>query len=297
MKKPIILSIVAILLFFSFSCQTNQSDQDNELINKTYNIDSLNEVGEHIREVFYSLPSPIEMATIIIQTDVEFTPTILNSVHNLKNYTTTESMAINLGIYGADLSFTSLFNNKQNSLEYFYSIKILADNLGILEAMTDSTMQEIESNISDNDVLIKIISESFFKSDAYLKETQKENIATLIVLGAWIESLYIAIELTEVSIENIDLVQRIVDQRLILENVLLLLNSIEDEKVAELSSSFSDISNSFNSLVLEEKKEVYDEYADTMRVKTITKYDITQEKYTNLYNKVLEVRNYYISLN
>jgi len=297
MKKSIILPISVFLIFFSVSCQTTQNDNENDLMNKTYNIDSLNEVSEHIREVFYSLPSPIEMATIIKQTGVDFTPSILNPVENLKKYTTNESMAINLGIYGADLSFTSLFDKKQNSLEYFYSIKTLADNLGILEAMSDSTMQEIETNISDNDVLIKIISESFFKSDAYLKETQKENIATLIVLGAWIESLYIAIELTEVSVENIDLVQRIVDQRLILENVLLLLNSIEDKKVAELSSSFSEISNSFNNLILIEKKEVYDEYTDTMRVKTIFKYDITQEKYTNLYNKVIEIRNYYISLN
>ncbi len=297
MKKTIILPIVILLLFFSFSCKNSQNEENNELINKSYDIDSLNEVGTHIKEVFYSLPSPIEMATIIKQTNVEFSPSILNPSENLKNYTTMEAMAINLGIYGADLSFTSLFDKKQNSLEYFYSVKKLADNLGILEAMSDSTMQEIEANIADNDVLVKIISESFFQSDAYLKETQKENVATLIVLGAWIESLYIALELTEVSIENVDLVQRIIDQRLILENVILLLGSIEDKKVNELSSSFSDISESFNNLVIIEKKEVYDEYADTMRTKTITKYDITQEKYTDLYEKVLEVRNYYISLN
>ncbi len=300
MKNKLILPIIILLLALTLSCEMNNGSDNNnknDILTKTYNIDSINGVGEQIKEVFYSLPSPIEMAMIMKHADAEFLPEILNEQKNLQNYATTEAMAVNLGIYGADLSFSSLFEEKQYTLEYFYSVKKLADNLGILEAMNDSTMKAIETNVSDTDILVRIISDSFFQSDAYLKETKKENIATLIVLGAWIESLYIAIQLTDQSIESLDMVQRIIDQRLILENVILLLSTVEDEKIKTLSQEFPSIGESFNNMITVEKKEVYDEYADTMRIKTITKYDITQEKYTSLYKKISNVRNNYISLN
>lgn len=298
MTRKLILPILSMLLLLAFACDPDNTNTttDNKLINKQYDIDSLNDVGQKIKEVFYALPSPIEMASIIKDNEVEFSTSILNTTDKAESYLSTEAMAVNLGVYGADLSFTSFFDENQQTLEYFTVVKKLADNLNILEALNDSTMQEIETNIEDNEVLVKIISESFFKSDAYLKESQKENIATLIVLGAWIESLYLSIEMTGISVENMDLAQRIIDQRLVLENVLLLLESIEDPKVKEYSSDFVNLKTSFESMITIEKKEVYDEYADTMRTKTITKYDISQEKYTKLYDNVLKIRNMYISL-
>ena len=282
MKKLITL-LISFLLLIVVACNNENNTENNNIINKTYDIDSLNEIKGKIKEVFYSLPSPIEMASIIQNSGVEFRPEILNKPENETQYLSSQSKALNIGIYGADLSFTSLYQENQYTLEYFVIVKKLAESLDIINAINDSVLNVVEENIGDNMALSKIISESFFKSDAHLKENNMDVNATLIVLGAWIESLYIAIELSDASIENTDLVKRIIDQRLILENILALIENLNNEQINKLSSDYLQLFEIFNHLINIEYKQVHDPYIDSMRTKTIITYNLSQEKYTELY--------------
>ncbi|PKP20943.1 MAG: hypothetical protein CVU05_07940 [Bacteroidetes bacterium HGW-Bacteroidetes-21] len=50
------------------------------------------------KQVFYSLPSPIETAMLLKRAGAKFNPQFLNKVENLANYTTNRSMALNLGV-------------------------------------------------------------------------------------------------------------------------------------------------------------------------------------------------------
>ena len=295
MKKTIYL-LISMLFIFLFSCN-NSTTENTELTDNTYNIDSLNKLHENIEDVFYSLPSPMEMASILKRTGVEFDPTILHETNKISNYISTQSMAFNLGIYGADLSYASLFNENQHILLYFVNIKKLAESLNIIDAIDDSTLNQIELNISDNSVLSGIITESFLKSDAYLKENSKIHTATFIILGAWIESLYIAIELTDEDLGKEDLLHRIIDQRLILDNILSLIKNLNNEQINTVSTDFYELQEVFGELITIEYKEIYDEYADTLRTKTIINYNITQDNFSNLHNKVNTIRNKYINSN
>jgi len=48
---------------------------------------------------------------------------LLNPLSNLSNYTTSKSMALNLGIYTTDLSFASLFDQTQTAINYMQAAK------------------------------------------------------------------------------------------------------------------------------------------------------------------------------
>ncbi len=62
------------------------------------------------KQIFYSMPSPLETAMLVKSAGAPYNEDLLNSTDNAGNYTTNRSMALNLGIYTCDLSFASLYD-------------------------------------------------------------------------------------------------------------------------------------------------------------------------------------------
>jgi len=295
-KKFSILFSLILIISSIISCNNENKDNSELTDENSYNIDSLKKVKENVVKVFYSLPSPMEMASIFTKSGVVYNSEILNPTKNIPNYVTNKSLALNLGVYGADLSFSSMFNQQQKTLEYFTALKTIATKLDIIETVSDSLIDVIENNINDNEKMMKIVSETFFSSDAFLKESNREEIATLVVIGAWVESLYIAIQLSETATSDKDkLITRIIDQRLSLETLIELTKTyITNNDIATLLIDLEKLKLTFESLVIVEKKEVYDEYADIMRVKTTTTINATPELVAQLKSTVSSIRTSYI---
>src|SRR5208283_4389699 len=63
----------------------------------------------HAKQIFYSLPSPLESAMLIKTAGAAYNDKLLNPLANASKYTTNKSMSLNLGIFITDLSFASLF--------------------------------------------------------------------------------------------------------------------------------------------------------------------------------------------
>ncbi len=286
------IAVIFLLLLSFFYCnnENNNYVQENE-----YQIDSLNQKRENIKMVFYTLPTPMEMAKIFKGTGIEYDKAILNPVTKLSRYNTNKDMAVNLGIYGADLSFASMFEKEQDIMDYFKVVKQLATKMDIIGAVSDSLMQVIEDNIANNEKLRKLVAETFFSSDAFLKENSREEIAAIVAAGAWIESLYISIELSnKQDNKNNTLLDRIIDQRLALENLTKLLETYkQNADVVEILKDIYDIKNIFNELIIIEKIEVYDENAGINRIKTNVTHNATPEKIKLLKDKIYNVRNTY----
>jgi hypothetical protein len=143
------------------------------------------------------LPSPLETALIMKSAGAKYDQEILNSIDNVQNYTTNRSMALNLGIYTTDLSFASLFEQTQASIDYMGAARAMAEGLDITDAINRDTMEKLEANLNNRDVVMDIISETFLNSSSYLKENERQDVAAIVLVGGWIEGLYLAAELTE----------------------------------------------------------------------------------------------------
>jgi hypothetical protein len=188
-------------------------------------LDKLKQDFNKAKQIFYSLPSPIETAMLIRRAGVDFNETLLNKRENYSKYTTTLQKAINLGIYSADLSYASMFEQTQIAIQYMSISKLMAQDLGILSAIDEAILRRLEANINHRDSIMDIISESFMNSDAYLKENGRPETAALILAGGWIEGLYLAIKSIDKKKGNDDLVDRIIDQKISLGSLLQLLES------------------------------------------------------------------------
>lgn len=225
--KFAIFSLFAVTTLF-VGCNgdgTNVEDQIEDSVTTDNNGEEFNKA----KQVIYGIPSPIETAMLMKRAGAKYNQDYLNPLSNLGNYTTTKSMALNLGVYSTDLSFASMFDQSQSSIKYLSATKKLADDLGILNAIDKSIINRMEANINNRDSLMEIISETFMNSNSFLKENDRAEIAAIILAGGWIEGLYIGTQVAANTASNKELIERIADQRLSLNTLLSLCGEYKDD--------------------------------------------------------------------
>lgn len=224
--KLAIFSLFAVTTLF-VGCNGDGSNVEDQIEDSvtTDNVDEFNKA----KQVIYGIPSPIETAMLMKRAGAKYNQDYLNPISNVGNYTTTKSMALNLGVYSTDLSFASMFDQSQASIKYLSTTKKLADDLGILNAIDKSIITRMETNINNRDSLMEIISETFMNSNSFLKENDRAEIAAIILAGGWIEGLYIGTQVASNTASNKELIERIADQRLSLNTLLSLMGEYKED--------------------------------------------------------------------
>ena len=245
------------------------------------------------KEVFRTLPTPVETAELIFKAGVKFDDKVLNPVENVPYYITSQSMALNLGIYCADLSFSSLFDQKQTTLDYLNAVKTLTDGLGLVHMLKQEDIIKLEENLYNKDSIKIMVEDLIFNSGEFLNDNNRPEIALLVVVGGWVEGMYIAMQMAKQSGRiNKELVDRMVEQY---QSLLLVIKSLEDfKKLSAIEGVLNDMS---------ELKELYDKMipGDTQSVANTnttnlaqnSKAVVTPDLFLSLYHEILKIRNGY----
>lgn len=300
MKKNILKwGFVGVLSVALISCggkeENNENTNDHNVnADSLAGLDSLEDQGPFIDpNVSYSVPTPNELFTIIKETGVAFDPSILNSTENAGNYTNKKIQALNFGVYSADLAFTSSYEISTDALKYFAVIKKLGDDLDIANAFDETVFQKVEESIEkgQSDSLMILSNDTYFEAYSYLEENDRGSTLALIVLGGWIESLYIMTNLGEYE-EGGVLVDRIAEQKLTLENLMGFLMKYEnDSDVMEVMEGLAEIEGLFWELEVEEGEDATTELEGDMYVMSGGgKIVVSQEQYNELKELVKALR-------
>jgi len=250
------------------------------------------------KQIFYSLPSPLETAMLVRSAGAEYDAEILNSVDNAGNYTGQKKMALNLGIYTCDLSFASLYDQTQACISYMNAAKQMADGLGILDAISDDTIERLEENVNNREVLLDIVSETFMNSSSDLEETGRPAVAAMLLVGGWIEGLYIATELVNRgTYEGNKLVDRISDQKLSINIVMKLLEENQDNAdVAAILAEVIELKNIFDKLVIQTTaiEPEHDPETNVTTLKSESTSTMSPEIFAEISEKIKALRSSYI---
>ena len=251
------------------------------------------------KRIFYSLPSPLETAMLIKNAGAEYNEELMNPVSNTSRYITSKSKALNLGIYSTDLSYASLFDQSQATLNYIAAAKEMADGLNILNAIDEETVNQLEEQINNRDAIIDIISETLMNSSSFLKENDLEGTASVVLVGGWVEGLYIATNLVnENELDDNKLVERIVDQKLSLDIMVSLLESTpEDQDAQAVLEDVQALKTIFDKISINqgETSVVEDPETNVSTIKSESSIRISNRVFTELKAKIIEIRTSYIS--
>ncbi len=241
----IFIILLASMLWISCGADQSKKVEKSLTEQEADELDKMSQDFNKAKQIFYSLPSPIETAMLIKRSGVQFNESLLNRTDNYSKYTTTLQKALNLGIYSADLSYASMFDQTQIAIQYMGVSKIMAQDLGVLNAIDEEIIHRLETNINSRDSIMEIITESFMNSDIYLKENGRPETAAIILAGGWIEGLYLAVKSVDSKRSgNDDLVDRIIDQKISLSSLIQLLESYHNiEMVNRLLIDIRKVSN------------------------------------------------------
>ncbi len=294
--------LVVVLLFAGFlvGCKSGgpKPPKDDITLNVPKDNPAVYKDIKQAEKIFNALPSPLESAMLIKSAGARFDHSLLNPVENVNKYVTNKSMALNLGIYTCDLSFASLYEQTQLIIDYMNAAKKMADGLGILKAIDQETMDKLEENINNTEVIMEIVSTTFMNSNSYLEDNGQPAIAAMVLVGGWFEGLYISTQLVDMKDFNGNkLVGRIIDQKLSIDILVnLLASSKGNPAVDELIVQVNMLKVVFDKISITTSKirPEFDKSSNTTVLKSEIKTDMTPEVFKELASTVAEIRSTFV---
>lgn len=227
MYKPKMSQLAMMLLAGSIMLYACVNEAENEVAEE----ETVQAEPEQKNEnIFYALPSPLQLGKILQRAGAGFYKTLLNKTDNAAQYTSTTAKAFNLGVYGADLSYAAIFDQSQEIINYLNASKKLADELGASAVYSADIVKRIESNSGKRDSILPLLGEILMNSNEAFKENEQQNIAAMVAVGGFIEGLYIGTKVTEKAKDKAPIIQRIAELKGSLDNMILIL---EQQKANE----------------------------------------------------------------
>ncbi|MCB8994886.1 MAG: hypothetical protein H6538_04685 [Bacteroidales bacterium] len=304
-KNVVLIFTFLVFLFGGCSSDNSKSGKnaDTSGLSEDFNSEMDDDLVEKIntaKRIFYSLPSPLETAMLIKSAGASYNGDLLNKVENTSKYNTNLKMALNLGIYTTDLSYASLFDQSQATLSYINAAKKMADGLEILDAIDEATIRRLEENINNRDIIIDIISETLLNSNSFLEDKGLQNTSAMILVGGWVEGLYVATSLIApgTDLKTNKLVERIVDQKLSINIVQSLLENNKDNPEAQLlMNDISELKKIYDKISIQQSEitPVEDPNTNITTLKSESTIVMSREVFDELTRKVKELRTRYIS--
>lgn len=292
--------IVSFLLPFFCGCGDSEEEGEENGMDTTSMQDESIKPNNKAQNIFYAIPSPIELSQLIQKAGAKYNKDLLNNPNDAGKYMSNTAKALNLGIYGADLSYTSVFDdNTQESILFLAATRKLAEQLGVGNAFDEKTVDRVQANSGRKDSLLNIISDSYMTTDEMLKESQRESVSALVIAGGFIEALYLGTQLAKTSKNPQDIINRIAEQKGTMDNVVGLLSTYEDDPgVASILPDIKSLKAIYDQVKVETQTASEVKTNPSTKVTTIggkITYSISPEIMEQLTQKSAEIRNKIIS--
>jgi hypothetical protein len=254
MKRQLLIAslfIAAITVTMCTSRSNQETENQNDSILADKNLSDSIKIENGSIPIFYNMYLSVEMSTLFKTIGATYNIKLINSPEKVNSYETSTDKALNLGVYAVDLTYAKYFDQFEQAGKYLKNMNKLSTELGIPNDKFLKSVKRIETNLTNKDSLVFIANELYKSTEEYLKANDRESAASLIIAGGWTEALYIATQLVDIHKSDIELIERIAEQRQSAENLLSLLNKYKKESVIkDLIVKLTDIHSSLKLLTI-----------------------------------------------
>lgn len=157
-------------------------------------------------------PSPVQIALWLRQEKVPFyreplhDPTLAGRYRGLQG-------AGNLGVYLTDMAYAHATGHYQQAYDYLSSVNRLASLYGIEDILSAERIKRLDKLQDQPDSAQKLFTQYYGEIQTRLSETGQQAMLRHMILGGWIESLYIVLHILEKNPQNQPLAEMILLQR------------------------------------------------------------------------------------
>jgi|WetSurMetagenome_2_1015567.scaffolds.fasta_scaffold02728_7 hypothetical protein len=250
MKGTLILILSAALVTL-FSCR-HSSRNPGQVVYAEIDSVSTGNAGqlsaeEAAEEISRNFSSPIEIANLLQEMNVPYSPQYLASSLKAADQATSFDKAMALGFLGADLGYVNMYEMTGSSIDLLKSIKKLADGLLVGQYIDFETIKRLSLEKSNIDSLMFLSLDSYTKIDKYLREKGRGHLSSLMIVSAWIESQYLAAQVIQ-KYQDRRLRDRIGEQEYFIDDLIRLISPYcgQDDQFRKICDYLSTIKEKYS---------------------------------------------------
>jgi hypothetical protein len=253
-----------------------------------------------IDRVIGDLPSPSEVPYTMQAVGADFDATIINDLSRIEQYKAIEDeAALNLGVYATDMGYLTSYGKVQESMKYMEKCHGLAEALGVASVFDVETMEKLQNSLDDPKKLNELMNEAILKAEQRLENTDRAQIAALVLAGSFVEGLYLATKVIETYPDDVldaqtrnlilePLVRIVLDQKKPLIDVISLMKDLpQDDIIAKMINELSILRLLYDGDLAIIEKNISENTGN---------FVITQEMLVDITTEVKRVRNDIVSL-
>ena len=231
--KNLLPSIMIFMFLAMFSCKPKEQKITFNPNFTTYRSDSTGtKVLVQKEETYYGLLTPVEVCVIFNRMGVPYSNATLNPTSNKNLYMSSSKASINTGIYGVDFGYLKMFGLGQEVIDYMLTIKDMCNKLGIPDALITDPIRKVQNDMSDADSVTAIMQKAYKDIEDHLRLSGRESTAGLMVMGGWVEAMFIATQLVyNPAHPDPEVVQKIAEQKYTLNSLLSFMKNFYDDPV------------------------------------------------------------------
>jgi len=231
--KHILLFLLTISMIITASCRKGTKEKEPfEPSFSTYKENSNSAAPAVKNEIFYGILTPVEISSIFNRLGVPYNSGTLNPTSNSDLYLSNSKASLNTGIYGVDFGYLKIFGIGQEMINYMVTIRDMSNKLGIPDQYLTEPIKKMQSDMSEPDTIMTLMNDAFNKMENHLRTGGRESTAGLMVLGGWVEAMYISTQLVyDPAKPDPEVVQKIAEQKYTLTTLLSFLKNYYDDPV------------------------------------------------------------------
>lgn len=152
----------------------------------------INEIAEFKFHIFVgNIPSPLETMVKLPTNGVAFNKDLVVPSDKISKYATLSEKAVAYGMFGTDLGYVTVYGQSDMITDYFANTRELAEGIGAGENFNRLLTDRFTKNIENRDSLLVLMDKAIGESEDYMKNNQRLELASLMMVGSWLESQYI----------------------------------------------------------------------------------------------------------
>jgi hypothetical protein len=292
--KNLLSYLIIFLLLVIFSCKPRPKENNTfEPVFSTYKNDSTGtKIPGEKNEIFYGILTPVEICAIFNRLGVPYNNATLNPTSNRDQYLSSSKASINTGIYGVDFGYLKVFGVGQELIDYMVTIRDMSNKLGIPDNFLTEPIKRIQADISEPDTIMSLMNEAYTKMENHLRLGGRESTAGLMVMGGWVEAMFIATQLVyDPAKPDAEVIQKIAEQKYTLTTLLSFMkNYYDDPVVVYYTKKLKFLKNYFDSF------DIYFEKGDLEIDTTKQVFRSTGSKMTVTVETLNKIRDYVAKL-
>jgi hypothetical protein len=268
--------IISSLLLFSCGNSEEETNQEEIIIE-----DTTEDVITSDDATIYMLPSPLQIAELFKSAGLTFIGDLTNPKESAAKINTKYDQKLNFGVYSADMAYCIMNNQTQESINYLKVLKDLSEKLWMTDILQSMGLSDrLEANIGNEDSLTYIMADMQMEMDGYLDENDLGAAGSIIFAGAWIETMYLGVQVTNAE-KNENLISRLSEQSIVLD---ALIGSIQQ----------ANEKNESDALIADLEK--INTHFDAFDEDSNESFILSEEALTNLSNDIIEIRTKIVEL-